>query len=438
MLALVLGGAAHADAAGSTPEHWAERSAAVETFVEQFVAFAMFDGTILIDIGGEVVFEQSFGYAHSEHAVRHDVRTRFRIASVSKALTDAAVARLIDGGVFGRTTPISRFLPDFPSAERITIGHLLDHSSGVPHTNDQPWGDGSVSLSIDEIVLRLAELPLDFEPGSDRAYSNGGYAVLAKVLMVAGGGSYAEVMRRIVFEPLGMHDTDHIADARKPIVRMATGYEPGARIGERRHARDYAVETRPGGGSLYSTARDLLRFARATFRDDFIPPEQRRDVLGADDVAFLSQGRSPGFVAKLYYEAERDIIVISLSNNYAVPAGWAARLADLATGAGAVESWPRLEAVGPIPVAADDPRLGRYRLSRGGAEVALVRGPAGDLTMTGIGDERATAMIPLAGGGFLQPQYFQRCEQESVTRVITCRVLSGDERYTTRLTPVSK
>ncbi len=261
---------------------------------------------------------------------------------------------------------------------------------------------------------------------------------MAHVIGIAGGGTYAEVMRRHVFEPLGMRNTDHITDARTPIARMATGYEPGARIGERRHARYYAVETRPGGGSLYSTARDLLRFARATFRDDFIKPEQRRDVLGADDVGFLSQGRSPGFVAKLYYEAERDIIVISLSNNYAVPAGWAAKLADLATGAGAVESWPHVEAADPTPVAADDSRLGRYRLSRGGAEVALVRGIAGGLTMTGIGSEAATAMIPLADGAFLQPQYFQRCEQDAVTRVITCRILSGDERYTTMLTPVSQ
>ncbi|MEJ2151707.1 MAG: serine hydrolase [Gemmatimonadota bacterium] len=364
-----------------------DRERAIDQFVAQFVDLGMFDGTVLVDIGGEIVYEKSFGYAHYELDVPHDGHTRFRIASVSKALTDAAFAVMIQQGVFTLDTPISRYLPDFPSANTITVGHLLNHTSGIPHTNDQPWGNGKVSFTIEEIVERLAELPFDFEPGTDSKYSNGGYAVAARVLEIAGGGTFAQVMRANVFEPLGMRDTDHIADARAPISRIATGYE--------------------------------------------------RDVLGAEDGGFQSQGRSPGFVAKLYYNPESDIIVVSLANNYAVPADWALAIADLAMDATDREPWPALQRA-PATISPDDRRLGRYINSFGGRELTIERSKRGAMVINDPISESITALVPLEDGSFLQPLYFQRCEQARETRVITCRMLSGNERYTSTLSPITE
>ncbi len=420
-----------APAAGGLPP---ERERAVDEFVGQFVELAMFDGTVLIELGGEVVYEKSFGYANYEHGVRHDSGTRFRIASVSKTLTDAAFAVLIQRGELSLEAPLSRYLPDFPRAAEITIGHLLNHSSGIPHTNRQPWGDAKTSLSIDEIVERLAALPLDFEPGSDRRYSNGGYAVAAKVLGLVAGGGYGEAMRRIVFDPLGLDDTDHIADARAVIPRMATGYEPGDYPRERRHTRFYAVETRPGGGSLYSNPRDLLSFARAVLAG-FVREDLRASVMGIGDGVVLSEGRSPGFVAKLLYDPERELVVVINSNSYAVPADWAEAIAALATGDPEWQPWPELRPAPPA-VPADDPRLGRYRSSFGGNELSIERSPRGALVLADRVNDSITALVPLADGAFLQPLYFQRCERDASSRVITCRMLSGNPDYDSELTPL--
>lgn len=413
----------------------AEQTAVIDAFVSGFTELAMFDGVVLIDIGGEIVYEQTFGRAQVEFDVPHTRDSRFRIASVSKAVTDAAVARLVQQGRLSRDVALAEFLPEFPSADTITIGQLLDHRSGIPHTNRLPWGDGSQSLTIGEIVARLTELPLDFDPGTQTSYSNGGYAVLARVVEIAGGGDFAAVVRRLVLDPLGMSDSGHITDARQPIAGLATGYEPGLVPGERRHARFYAVETRPGGGSMYSTAPDLLRFLRGIFRASFVPAALQRDVMGLTDGGFLSQGRSPGFVAKLLYQPERDLIVVSLANSYAVPAGWAATLADLASGEAYDNPWPSLERALPT-VPADDPRIGRYRSSFGDFELELARSPAGYLLSVDDVNAAYAALIPLADGAYLQPQYFQRCEQDAETRIITCRMLSGDDRYTSTLTPV--
>ena len=414
----------------------ADRERATDDFVGQFAELAMFDGTIVVDQGGAEIYRQSFGFANVEHGVRHDENTRFHLASVSKALTDAAVARMIERGLFALDTPLARFLPGFPSASDITIAHLVNHASGIPHTNRQPWGDGSQSLMIDEIVDRLARLPLDFEPGTDTAYSNGGYAVLARVLEIAGNGSFSEVMRATVFDPLDMRDSGHVTDVRTPLARTATGYQPGLRPGERRRAQYYAIESRPGGGSFYSTASDMLKFMRAVFRGDFVSEALRRAVMGEDEDGYLSQGRSPGFVAKALYRPQDDVIVVSLSNNYAVPSDWALALADLSTGKASGNPWSDLRPVsGPVP--ADDPRPGRYMPSYSETPILVSRSASGDLLISD--DEHAkNALIPLLGGDFLQPLYFQRCVQDATTRVFVCTMLSGETAYTSTFTPIDE
>lgn len=411
-----------------------EQAQAIDRFISQFTDLAMFDGVVLVDIGGTVVYRQSFGYANYELGVPHTPQHRFRIASVSKAVTDTAIARLVEAGTLQLDTPIAEYLPDFPSAGEITVRHLLDHTSGIAHTNQLPWGDGSVSLGTAEIVERLAHLPLDFPPGRQTRYSNGGYAVAARILELIGRGPLTDVLRGALFEPLGMADTGHLADSRVPLPNLVTGYEPGDVPRQRRYPRFYAVESRPGGGSLYSTADDLLRFTRAVFREDFVPAQWRRDALGVDGDVYLSQGRSPGFVAKLLYRASDDMIVISLANNYAVPADWAVAIADLAAAEPVDPGWIEV-APTEKPIPADHPMIGEYISSFGGAQVAVRRSSQGHLTVTFGDEDRATALVPLADGAFLLPTYFQHCHQPKPQGAILCRMLSGNERYDSILTP---
>ena len=411
-----------------------DRIKAIDAFVSQYSDLAMFDGSILVDIGGSQRYQKSYGYAQIEFAVRHTDETRFHLASVSKAITDAAVAKMIEQGVISLDTTVAEYLPNFPSAATITVGHLVNHTSGIPHTNRLPWGDGSQSLTIQQIVERLSELPLDYEPGTDSSYSNGGFAVLARILEFAGNGTYDEVLRATIFDPLDMQDSGHISDVRTPLPNKATGYEPGLRPGEHRHTRFYAVESRPGGGSLYSTLADMHKFMRAVFRDDFIPEKLRRDVMGEDDDGYLAQGRSPGFVAKALFRPSDDVIVISLSNSYAVPTDWAPAIADIATGATESSPWPDLVPTRK-PVDANDPRLGLYRSSYGNAETTITRGPAGELIISGSNNSQ-NALVPLEHGNFLQPLYFQLCIQDDDSRVFICKMLSGEEAYTSTYTPI--
>ena len=87
-------------------------------------------------------------------------------------------------------------------------------------------------------------------------------------------------------------------------------------------------------------------------------------------------------------------------------------------------------------MAADDPRIGRYRRSRGGDVVEIRHGVRGQMVLPDAENELVTGLFPLTDGSFLLPIYFQRCSQQAATRKVTCGMLSGDERYTTDYEPL--
>lgn len=129
------------------------------------------------------------------------------------------------------------------------------------------------------------------------------------------------------------------------------------------------------------------------------------------------------------------MIVVSLSNNYAVPTGWADAIAGIASGAFDRPSWPVLATAPPI-VADNDPRIGRFRSSYGDFVFDVQRSADGALLLIDEAHDSDTALVPLADGSFLQPLYFQRCSadteaaSEAPPASYTCRILSGEERYT--------
>ena len=332
--------------------------------------------------------------------------------------------------------PIAQFLPEFPKAGAITLRHLLEHRSGVAHTNSQPWGHARIPLTLDEIIDRLADAPFDFEPGAERQYSNGGYALIAKILEQATGDTYDAAMRRLVFEPIGMNDSGHLHDSRALMPRMARGYEPGPAPGARRHTRFYAAEVRPGGGSLYSTANDLMLFMATLEAGDFIAPELLSDIIGsAPDEVFSSQGRSPGFVANIYSDPGRAVRIVSLSNNYAVPSYWARTLADMVADGKTEVQWAQIKKSSD-KISEDHPMVGDYASNFGG-EVSIKQ-RSGALYFRDTENQLRVAMPSLVDDEFLLPIYFSRCRQEAESRIIECEMLSGDTRYTQIYTPLSE
>lgn len=386
--------------------------AAIEDYLRAYQQMAAFDGVVLIAEGDEIVYLKAFGQADYELGAPMDADARFHVASLSKDVTAAAIGRLVDAGLVSLDAPLSDYLPDFPNADKITILQLIEHRSGVPHTNNLAWMDMSEAMSLSQIVARLAEEPLDFEPGEKRRYSNGGYALLAAVIEAASQKSYGAFLKE------GFADYPSIGhkEAYEVVPGLAESYAPGPRYGERARATTYLVANRIGGGSLYANAEDLFRFFRDAYDGDLVSAETRAELFPLPDGRAQVTGRAPGALAQLSFEPDGEIMLISLSSNSAWPAGFNRDLMRLYLGED-VELTPFALAAG-APDARHRRIAGEYFNERFDWRVQIEVAEHG---LVFVQDELRTALAPTAAGEYHLPVYDWLCALDDGAAMLTCR-----------------
>lgn len=295
----------------------------VDACIAPFVDRGMFNGSVLIAKGGQVVLSKGYGMANYELGVPNQPDTRFRVASVSKAFTDIAIDKLIKSGQLSWKTSISEFLPDFPKGDQVTIELLAWHKSGIAHINRLDWYEEAsrFPMPLDVLVARIAEAPYEFEPGEKSSYSNGGYVLLAYIVEQVSGLSYGEYLRTAVFDEFSMHGTGHEESAML-VENRASGYVPGH--DGRRPAPFVDPSVKIGGGSIFSTVEDLhhwfvgMKEGRVISLAEFsemYPPRANALVDGRESIQI--GGRAPGYVANVQYYPIEEVFIAFLSNNYA-------------------------------------------------------------------------------------------------------------------------
>ena len=371
----------------------------VRDYAQTYVEWAAFDGVVLIAEGPEIVFLEGFGLADYETEAPVSPDTRFRLASLSKQFTNALLASQIRQGRLSVTSALEECLPDFNRASEISLQQLVDHTAGVPHTNRLEWMDMAEFYELDFIIAKLSETPLDFDPGTDSRYSNGGYAVLAACIEALEGKRFEDV----VTSTFGA-DYPSIAQASafEDLADEATRYAPGPSPGERVAAARYVAANRVGGGSLIGNATDVFRMFRSSFRGEGTTADVR-DMLFSlpEDGDLLVTGRSPGALAQVYYDRNDDLTVVTLSSNSAWPARFAEDIRDLYRGVDL--------GIAPLVVATEwSPEVvGTYTSPTFGWTVAV------DSRDTGLVWNQAgepTAFVPLDSGAFYLPLWDWVCD----------------------------
>ena len=219
-----------------------------------------FTGYVLVAEKGQPVYARGFGYANFEREQRPDIDTTFRVGSVTKQFTAAAILELEEQGKLSVVDPISRYLPGWPRGDEITIHHLLTHTSGVwSYTHDRSImeEDAARHHSTQELLALFRDHPLDFDPGERFAYSNSGYVLLGAIIEKVTGMSYADAMHDLVFEPAGLTRT-WVGDG-DTSDNGARGYSRSPK--ERREpARPIHMSVPHAAGGVRSTPRDLMRW----------------------------------------------------------------------------------------------------------------------------------------------------------------------------------
>ncbi|MCY3600528.1 MAG: serine hydrolase [Gemmatimonadetes bacterium] len=245
------------------------RAERAEGYLRSFHDLRLFNGAALIVDEGEVLFEGAFGRSDFAAGGANDASTRFRIASLTKQFTAALVLRLEEEGLLRVDDPVGRHIEEYPpeNADRVTLHHLLTHTSGLPSYTNMPgfmdW-EAATPFSPGEILALTWEAPLSFEPGTDFEYSNSGYVLLGWIAERVTGLSYAEALRTYVLDPLELRDTGYDGSLRPPEghaaghTRDLVGYRPARLI-------DPSVPY--SAGMLYSTVGDLTRWATRLFLD---------------------------------------------------------------------------------------------------------------------------------------------------------------------------
>ena len=166
-------------------------------------------GSIAIARNGTVVYERAIGKADVEHSVPNTPETRFHIGSISKSFTATMIMQLVDEGALQLTTPLSTYFPTIPNATKITIKHLLQHSSGIHNfTNDASYATyQSKPRSRKQYTTYFTTTKPDFEPGSKHDYSNSNYVLLSFILEDVTKRSYAENLLQRITRKVGLRNT---------------------------------------------------------------------------------------------------------------------------------------------------------------------------------------------------------------------------------------
>jgi len=221
---------------------------------------AGFSGEVAVARHGHLVFAHGYGLADRGHGKRVTLDTSFNLASMGKMFTGVAAAQLVQEDKLRFRDPIGRYLPQLPATlRRITVAELLDHTSGLGDVFSDP-GFERLRPALTTLAAYLPLITheqLQFAPGTRWSYSNSGFVLAGLVIEKASGERYDEYLRRHVWGPAGMKHTACYARSSLPGF-AAVGYLPG---GTTNTSSLPPVGTSAGG--CYSSARDLLAFARA-------------------------------------------------------------------------------------------------------------------------------------------------------------------------------
>lgn len=257
--------------------------------------------SVLVLRDGAAVVRRSYGYADLERGIVATPATNYRLASVSKQFTAAAILLLAEDGKLHLDDRARHWLPTLPAAaEAITIRHLLTHTGGLIDYEDllpqapsapPPPSTGALPPASAEVVeesdrqLRDADVlhllertdRLYFAPGTAYRYSNGGYAMLALIVEKASGAAYQDFLRERIFVPLGMHGTLARVHGGASVPQRAFGYaEEGGRWLRTDQSSTSAVL---GDGGVYSSIDDLARWDAAWYDDRLLSEASRRAAL---------------------------------------------------------------------------------------------------------------------------------------------------------------
>jgi CubicO group peptidase (beta-lactamase class C family) len=221
---------------------------------------------------GKVVKAAGYGMANVELGVAAKPESIFQTGSVGKQFTATAVMMLVEEGKVGLDDKISKYFPGAPATWKdITVRHLLTHTSGIPDYTSEKTG-GAINMRTDyteeELVKKIAALPLDFQPGEKWSYSNSGYLLLGVLIHHVTGEFYGDFLQQRIFKPLWMTSTRIISEA-DIVPNRSAGYRLVNGEVKNQEWVSPSLNT-TADGALYTNVLDLAKWDAALYTEKLL------------------------------------------------------------------------------------------------------------------------------------------------------------------------
>lgn len=291
---------------------------------------------IAISINGEIVWSEAFGFSDLENNVPVSPRkTVFRIGSVSKPITTAALGKLIDNGKINIDDNVKKYVSYFPKKKHpITIEQVAGHIAGIRHYKNNEYLSKENYTTVKSGVAIFKDDKLLFKPGTKFSYSSYGYNLLSAVIEGASGENFIDYVQREVFDALEMHTT--YADKNEKIIFNRTSFYTLDSSGTIVHAPYVDNSYKWAGGGFISTTADLIKFGEAFINKGFLSEKTIKTLTTSLNIndgketgygigwavvnnknlkRFSHDGTSVGGITKLIVYPNNKMVVVALSNS---------------------------------------------------------------------------------------------------------------------------
>lgn len=281
----------------------------IETIVDHYGKEGLFNGSILVAQKGKVMFQKGVGYANMEWNIPNTTTTKFRVGSITKQFTAMLIMQLVNEGKLRLNGKITDYLPHYrkETGDKVTIHHLLSHSSGIPNYTEQQkfWKENKNHYSVADFVRKYCSGDLEFDPGSKFTYSNSGYFILGAIIETINNKPYHEVLQNRILDVVGMKNTGYDF-SEKVISNRASGYIKT--IDGYKNAEYLDMGLPYAAGSLYSTVEDLHLWDRALYTEKLLPDSLRKKMFAPH---IKVEDAMPGYAGYGWFTAKQKIPLVN-------------------------------------------------------------------------------------------------------------------------------
>ncbi|MEY4902332.1 MAG: hypothetical protein RLZZ292_147 [Bacteroidota bacterium] len=234
--------------------------------IEAYIKAHHFNGSILVSKNGKTVLKSNFGLADRSFDIENTDDTRYKIASMTKLFTAVLILKSYEKGMLKLTTPIKNYLPNYKGegADKITIHHLLTHSSGMENCEKNGLEIYELPHTSDEILEKYCSGKLETPTGTQFSYNNGDYIVLGKIIEVIYKKPYKTVLQEQLLTPLNLKNTG-LVEANTIYKNLASTYNYNDSTKVFEPSALFYYENFFSAGAMYSTTSDLATFSAALF-----------------------------------------------------------------------------------------------------------------------------------------------------------------------------